>query len=61
MTPSNFRNDGSAHEFTVLESGVLHGWGHVVWGFGVRPVINLNTADLTFTGTGTMQDPYVVS
>ena len=61
MTPSNFHDWGSAREFHVTSSGELRGWHSVAYGYGVRPVINLNTANLTFTGTGTMQDPYVVS
>jgi len=30
-------------------------------GYGVRPVINLNPANLTFSGSGTYDDPYEVS
>ena len=29
--------------------------------YGVRPVVNLDSDNLTFTGNGTMQDPYVIS
>ena len=29
--------------------------------YGVRPVINLDPDKITFTGNGTMQDPYVIS
>ena len=60
MTPSSFNTVGNGNEFFVDSSGVLGVVG-VNAGFGVRPVVNLNTENLTFTGTGTMQDPYVVS
>ena len=61
MTPSRFNGDSNAREFDVTAAGELNGWGDVSYGYGVRPVVNLNTENLTFTGTGTMQDPYVVS
>ncbi len=60
MTPSLFDYDSSAHVFGVTSSGALVR-PRVSDGYGVRPVVNLNTDNLTFTGTGTMQDPYVVS
>ena len=59
-TPSNFNNNSIATTFAVMSSGALGNPG-VGNGYGVRPVVNLNTENLTFTGTGTMQDPYVVS
>ena len=61
MTPSLFDSGGLASEFNVNSSGELTRWSDVSFGSGVRPVVNLNTDNLTFTGTGTMQDPYVVS
>ena len=61
MTPSSFACDSYALEFSVTATGGLCDWGLVNAGNGVRPVVNLNTENLTFTGTGTMQDPYVVS
>ncbi len=61
MTPSYFTSWNVANEFNVTSSGELAGWYNVSTGYGVRPVVNLNTENLTFTGTGTMQDPYVVS
>ena len=61
MSPSYFGNDWSdARVFFVTSSGELNAWGIVANGYGVRPVINLNTENLEFTGTGTMQDPYVI-
>ena len=60
MTPSLFDNVSSAYEFRVASAGELSN-GVVNYGIGVRPVLNLKTDNLTFTGTGTMQDPYVVS
>ena len=59
MTPSNFNEISDATTFAVMSSGALGSTG-VVNGYGVRPVVNLNTENLTFTGTGTMQDPYVI-
>ena len=61
MTPSHFLHDSVAHEFFVTATGELNDWGYVNNGYGVRPVVNLNTENLSFTGTGTMQDPYVIS
>ena len=61
MTPSYFDYWSVAEGFLVTASGELNGWYYVNSGYGVRPVVNLNTENLTFTGTGTMQDPYVIS
>ena len=61
ITPSLFHNVSYALEFFVTSSGELNVWGFVNNSYGVRPVLNLKTDNLTFTGTGTMQDPYVVS
>ena len=61
MTPSVFRDVSNADEFHVASSGGLVRWSIVSYGYGVRPVVNLNTENLTFTGTGTMQDPYLIS
>ena len=60
MTPSLFDDWVNANEFSVTAAGVLFN-GYVYFGYGVRPVVNLNTDNLSFTGTGTMQDPYVVT
>ena len=60
MTPSLFVYGSYAHEFAVASSGELNSWTYVGSGYGVRPVVNLKTGNLTFTGTGTMQDPYVI-
>ena len=60
MSPSYFISGAYASELSVTSSGGLNEWGNVVLGVGVRPVINLNTENLEFTGIGTMQDPYVI-
>ena len=60
MSPSYFNNGAFASEFRVTSSGELDAWLSVASGVGVRPVINLNTENLEFTGTGTMQDPFVI-
>ena len=60
MSPSYFYNGFLALEMYVDSSGALY--RNVTWnGYGVRPVINLNTDNLTVTGSGTMEDPYVIS
>ena len=60
MSPSHFSDVAFARELLVTSSGGLVGWDVMSNGSGVRPVINLNTENLEFTGTGTMQDPYVI-
>ena len=60
MTPAFFNNWNSAVEFGVGSSGPLVDY-YVYNVYGVRPVVNLDTTKVTFTGTGTMQDPYVIS
>ena len=60
MSPSNFNNNGNANEFVVMSSGELNGWSDVGCGYGVRPVINLDSSNLQFTGSGTKEDPYVI-
>ena len=59
MTPSVFNGNSNAHVFLAAASGALSA-SYVYYGCGVRPVVNLNTDNLSFTGTGTMQDPYVI-
>ncbi len=60
MSPSSFSNWFSARELYVDSSGALNS-GTVWIRYGVRPVINLNADNLTVTGSGTMEDPFVVS
>ncbi|HIT12007.1 MAG TPA: hypothetical protein IAB58_04375 [Candidatus Pelethosoma merdigallinarum] len=59
MSPSGFSYWFRASEFYVSSPGVLTS-NNVDYAFGVRPVINIDPSKITFTGTGTMQDPYVV-
>lgn len=59
MTPLFFNSNSRALEFHVTSTGTLNG-GNVNNTYGVRPVVNLDTSKITFTGTGTMQDPYVI-
>ena len=60
MSPSYFPVWFNAVEMDVDSSGALY--NDDAWGsYGVRPVINLNTDNLTVTGSGTMEDPFVVS
>ena len=61
MSPSHFFNGNAlAYEFRVTSTGELDAWGVVAYSHGVRPVLNLDTKNIKFTGTGTMQDPFVV-
>ena len=61
MSPSNFYYSARAFGMYVSESGELSNNG-VYYGYGVRPVINLNPENLTsFSGSGTYDDPYEVS
>ena len=43
----------------TLLLGINH-YNQINSGYGVRPVINLDSSKITFNGTGTMQDPYVI-
>ena len=60
MSPSLFSNDAGASNFRVTYSGEMSGWSSATSIYGVRPVINLDTKNIKFTGTGTMQDPFVI-
>ena len=60
MTPSLFLHWNHAYDFNVAATGALN-YNSVLAGCGIRPVVNLNTDNLSFTGTGTMQDPYVIT
>ena len=60
MSPSRFNYWFYADEASVSSSGELHPDSARI-GYGVRPVVNLDSDNLTFTGNGTMQDPYVIS
>ena len=60
MSPSRFDAWFFANEAFVTSSGELDRSG--TWdGYGVRPVVNLDSDNLTFTGNGTVSDPYVIS
>ena len=58
MSPSFF-NGSSAGEFIVHSHGYLNNYGVFNSWSGVRPVINISP-NVTITGSGTIQDPYVV-
>ena len=60
MSPSYFSSNGYALELCVTSTGELSAWGNVNYGYGVRPVINLDSSNLQFTGSGTKEDPYVI-
>ena len=60
MSPSNFHGWIRAVESLVSEVGSIKD-DITSWSQGVRPVINIDPSKITFTGNGTMQDPYVIS
>ena len=60
MTPAVVDNWFAPSVTYISPSGELdRAWVHSV--AGVRPVINLDPDKITFTGNGTIQDPYVIS
>ena len=62
ISPSYFDSNYSiAYVWSVISSGSLYSWAHVMESAGVRPVINLR-ADVTITkGDGSSLNPFVVS
>ena len=60
MSPSRFDHWQTSYGLFISVSGAIDFFSMHSW-YGVRPVLNLNTDNLTFTGTGTKEDPYVVS
>ena len=64
MTPSYFRQiTGNMNLYRTDWNGGLDKYTGASGSskYGVRPVINLDPDKITFTGNGTMQDPYVIS
>ena len=60
MSPSRFDIWFNAYVVSVASSGELsNNWPSDR--HGVRPVVNLDTDNLNFSGNGTMSDPYVIS
>ena len=60
MTPAYFRSVSYVHMFNINNNGNIN-VPAVTDNSVIRPVANLKTDNLTFTGTGTMQNPYVIS
>ena len=60
MSPAAFLYLFHSREIDVFSSGLLN-YHATSNSSGVRPVINLDTNNITFTGSGTMQDPFVIS
>ena len=60
MSPASFSNYFASTMISVYTTGAI-GAPDAWTGLGVRPVINLDTSKITFTGSGTMQDPYVIA
>ena len=60
MSPSSFNSMFNPTVFFVNSAGILYEQ-YVDTVYGVRPVINLDPEKVTFTGSGTMQDPYVIA
>ena len=60
MTPYSFDSWLTSYNIVVDSQGKL-AVANNFSEYGVRPVINLDPDKITFTGNGTMQDPYVIS
>ena len=60
MSPSRFGDWFFSMESRVASSGELGDDGASLW-YVVRPVINIDPSKITFSGNGTMSDPYVIS
>ena len=60
MSPSSFYGWIRAVESLVSEVGSIKD-DVTSWSQGVRPVINIDPSKITFSGNGTMSDPYVIS
>ena len=60
ISSAQFNSWFQADVSTITHIGELS-YQFVGDGIGVRPVINLDPDKITFTGNGTMQDPYVIS
>jgi len=60
MTAGRVTNWLKGTNYFVNQAGSLKD-DYILYPLGVRPVINLDSSKLTFTGSGTRFDPYVVS
>ena len=60
MSPSDFNETFYVREIYVSMSGELSRPGPINE-YGIRPVVNLDSDNLNFSGNGTMSDPYVLS
>ena len=60
MTPSHLDDWFTIRIIDVIGNGIIDRDGSST-SRDVRPVINLDPDKITFTGNGTMQDPYVIS
>ena len=60
MSPDAFIGWFRSDNIQIYLDGSLKGDSSQNWK-GVRPVINIDPDKITFTGNGTMQDPYVIS
>ena len=62
MTPAFFRQlTGTAMVYTVTNTGLLNRWHSTATAVKIKPVINIDPSKITFSGNGTMSDPYVIS
>ena len=59
MTPSYFDDWFSARVSEVYSDGSINRNSPDIYG-GIRPVINIDPSKITFSGNGTMSDPYVI-
>ena len=62
MTPSFYRQlTGNVQLYSLTGTGLLQRYTTSYQDVGIRPVINLDTTKIAFTGNGTASDPYVIS
>ena len=61
MSPIHLNGWIYTRSIDVSATGVLNNTSDNWNNSGVRPVINIDPDKITFTGNGTMQDPYVIS
>ena len=60
MTPYQLNTWGNAHVVYVNETGKIDATYSIRHEYGIRPVINIDTKNITFTGSGTINDPYIL-
>ncbi|MBE6154132.1 MAG: hypothetical protein E7163_00950 [Firmicutes bacterium] len=61
LTPSHFNETSAlALAFAMFPEGILY-YDYINRSYGIRPVINLSAENLSISGSGTINNPYVIS